>query len=211
MTKPKIALEDVLNAVMLEEKDPNYKTLLRWSKGYPEYREELARFFATWAIQMEIPADTKVDESHIANLGVSRALNILYRQEQNETKGTAAQPSASRLLIACRLAGVSEAELATKTGLDASIINKLDLRRVADIPDVCAERIAEVLRMPIALVQPLITGPPVVDRHARYRSRRRPEPKTEDFATAVRTSSLSKTHQDFWLEAIRKQQERGDP
>jgi len=210
MTQPKIALEDLLNAVMLEEKDPNYKTLLRWSKRYPEYREELARFFATWAIQMEIPMDTEVDESQLANLGVSRALNILHRQEEIETKATIKEPQASRLLIACRRVGVSEEELASKVGLDASIITKLDLRRLSDIPDLCVERIAEVLHRPIPFVRPLITGPPVVDRRVRYRSARKPEPKTEDFAAAVRSSSLPRTEQDFWLEAVRKQRERDD-
>jgi hypothetical protein len=210
MTQLKIALEDVLNAVMLEEKDPNYKTLLRWSKRYPEYREDLAHFFASWAIQMDIPVDTEIDESHLANLGVSRALNILHRQKEASSKTTINEPQAARLLIACRQVGLSDEALANKIGLDAGIITKLDLRRLSDIPDLCVQRIAEVLHRPIPFVRPLITGPPIVDRRVRYRAVRRPEPKTEDFAAAVRSSTLSRIQQDFWLEVVRKQRERAD-
>jgi hypothetical protein len=207
MTQPKIDLEDVLNAIMLAEQEPDYKALQRWCKRYPEHRDALARFFATWAIQVDLPMDTSVDESELASLGVSRALNILNQQE-NEMKAPTEELSGSRLLVVCHRAGVSEQELASKIGLDESIIAKLDLRRLSSIPGICFERIAEVLHTSIELVRPLITGPPVVQAGVRYKSAQRPQPKVEDFATAVRSSSLQKRLQEYWLDAVAKERER---
>jgi hypothetical protein len=207
MTQPKIDLEEILNAVMLEEQEPDYKALQRWCKDYPEHRDALARFFATWAIQVDLPMDTSVDESQLANLGVSRALNILNQQE-NEMKAPTRELSGSRLLVVCHQAGVSEEELASKTGLDQSIITKLDLRRLSAIPGVCFERIAEVLHTSIEFVRPLITGPPVLQAGVRYKSAKRPQVKVEDFATAVRSSSLQKQLQDFWLDVVAKERKR---
>ena len=208
MRKTEFDLEDVLNAVMLEEKEPNYETLQRWCKRYPAYRASLARFFATWAIQCELPVGDAVDDSQLANIGVSRALNILSQQE-SEIETPTVTLRGSRLLAVCRRAGISEEELANGTDLDRSIIEKLDLRRLSAVPTVCFERIARVLRTSVEFVIPLITGPPVVLAGARYKSAKRPKSKTEDFAAAVRSSSLGSTQRDFWLDAVRKQQERG--
>jgi hypothetical protein len=206
MTQPTNDLENVLNAVVLEEQAPNYDALLRWCKRYPKYQKELTRFFATWAIQMELSGDTPVDESRLANLGVSRALNLLNQQAKEPPKASTSGSKATRLLVACMGAGVSREELAGRTELDVSIIDKLDLRRLTNVPTICAERIAEVLHERTEYVQPLITGPPVVERGVRYKSAKRPGATVEDFTAAVRSSSLSKPQQDFWLRAASKQE-----
>lgn len=208
MRQTEFDLEDVLNAVMLEEKEPNYEALQRWCKRYPAYRASLARFFATWAIQIELPVDGTVDETQLANIGVSRALNILSQQE-SEIETPTVTLRGSRLLAVCRRAGISEEELANRTDLDRSMIAKLDLRRLSAVPAVCFERIARVLRTSVEFVMPLITGPPVMEAGARYKSAKRPRAKTEDFAAAVRNSSLGKAQRNFWLDAARKEQERG--
>lgn len=206
MTQPKIHLENVLNAVVLEEPTPNYDALMRWCKRYPQYQEALTSFFATWAIQMELAVDTPVDESRLANLGVSRALNLLDQQAKQPLKKSPTERKATRLLIECKAAGVSREELARRTGLDVSIIDKLDLRRLMNVPTTCADRIAEVLRQRTEFVQPLITGPPVVERGVRYKSAKRPAANVEDFASAVRSSSLTRSQQEFWLRAAGKEE-----
>lgn len=75
-------LEDVLDALMLEEPDPSYNALLRWSERYPEHRSALTSFFATWATQAELPQEPVGDEERLANLGVSHALDILHRRDE---------------------------------------------------------------------------------------------------------------------------------
>ena len=206
MTQPKIDLENVLNAVVLEEQAPNYDALVRWCNRYPEYQEALTSFFATWAIQMELPVNTPVDESRLANLGVSRTLNLLDQQAKQTVKESTTERKATRLLLACKWAGVSREELATRIELDLSIIDKLDLRRLTNVPTACADRIAEVLHERTEYVQPLITGPPVVEHGVRYKSTKRPGANLEDFAAAVRSSSLTKSQQEFWLRAAGKEE-----
>ena len=68
--------EDVLDALMLEESKPSYAALLRWSERYPQYRQELADFFATWAVQAERPQDAALDEEKLVDMGVRYALEI---------------------------------------------------------------------------------------------------------------------------------------
>jgi len=72
--------EDVLDALMLEESKPSYAALLRWSERYPQYRQELADFFATWAVQAERPQDVALDEEKLVDMGVRYALEISRRQ-----------------------------------------------------------------------------------------------------------------------------------
>jgi len=81
-----VSFEDVLDALMLEEPTPNYATLLRWSERYPQYREALAQFFATWAIQADQPQRVALDEDRLVEKGVSHALEILRRQGRVEPK-----------------------------------------------------------------------------------------------------------------------------
>jgi len=207
MMQPKTDLEEVLNAVMVEEPEPNYDVLLRWSERYPEHREALARFFATWAIQREMPTSPSIDESQLASLAVSKALNILNQQE-SRTSAANRKAQENRLLGVCRAAGISAQQLADRVGLDQSIIAKLDLRRISEIPQICVKRIADALHTSVDSVRPLITGPPLLPAGARYKSRTRPRPEMEDFAASIRSSSLSRDLQKFWLDAVAQERER---
>src|SRR5262249_40019256 len=80
------SFEDVLDALMLEEPTPSYATLLRWSERYPQYRDALAQFFATWAIQADKPQEVTLDEDRLVETGVNHALEILRRQDRLESK-----------------------------------------------------------------------------------------------------------------------------
>ena len=51
----KITFEDVLGELMLEERNSDYKTLVRWQKRYPQFRYHLADFFATWSVARRPP------------------------------------------------------------------------------------------------------------------------------------------------------------
>jgi hypothetical protein len=83
MTNSKMTLEDVLDLVMIEEPRPSHKALLRWSERYPQYRQELADYFATWAVQAqlaELPPQTTIDEEKLVERGVRYALELAQRQ-----------------------------------------------------------------------------------------------------------------------------------
>src|SRR5438093_13676535 len=124
MTPDIILLEDILDAVLVEEPEPSYAALARWCERYPEHREDLTEFFATWAVQAELPQDRAVDEERLANLSVSHALNILHERDAATKRAPESSP---RLIAAGRAAGMSEEELADRADLNDIIIRKLDL------------------------------------------------------------------------------------
>jgi len=79
----KVSFDDVLDDLMLEEETPSYEALVRWQERYPQYRKELADFFATWAIQeahAQLPDRTGIDEEKLVKRGVEYAMEILRKQ-----------------------------------------------------------------------------------------------------------------------------------
>jgi len=79
----KLSLEDVLDTLMLDEPKPSYDALLRWQRRYPQYREELADFFAAWSIQSfhaGQPPKVQINEAQLVQKGVEHAMEILRRQ-----------------------------------------------------------------------------------------------------------------------------------
>lgn len=80
----KITLEDVLDELMLEEPKPDYEALVRWQNRYPQYRDQLAGFFATWGVQACLAEsgvpEPDIDEEKLVQGGVEHAMEILRRQ-----------------------------------------------------------------------------------------------------------------------------------
>ena len=91
----RITLEDVLDELMLEESNPDYKTLLRWQKRYPKFRQELADFFVTWSVARHRPGNapaTEIDTEKLIQRGVEHAMQILRRQGRIIDKAEAEAP-----------------------------------------------------------------------------------------------------------------------
>lgn len=207
MNRPKPGLEDILDAVMLDEVEPSYAALTRWSERYPEHREALAEFFATWAMQAELPQETEINEAIHVNLAVSHALDILHRRADKATPKTL--PATCRLISAAQMVGITDEQLATLVGLDRTIIQKLDLHRITNTPGLCIERLGTALNMPRDQIQEMATGPPLMGAGVRHKAKRTPSPATESFENAIRASSLSEEDKRFWLELIEAEREIG--
>ncbi len=207
MNTPQMSIEELLDTILLDESAPTYEALLKWCERHPQYREELARFFATWGVQENISYDVEIDEDRLASLGVSQALNLLETRQEQQTHKSAHSRDGTRLLSWAGRIGISEEVLARKTRLDHVILKKLDLRRLTGVPQQCLERLAMALQSSIDFLRLLITGPPVLQEGVRYKSRKRPKLTTEDFADAVRNSSLDDADKRYWLGAIEKDRE----
>ena len=82
----KLTFDDVLNEVLLEESEPTYEALQRWTKRYPKYRDDLASFFATWGVQAVMPETATIDEEKLVKKGVEYALEIARRQGRIESR-----------------------------------------------------------------------------------------------------------------------------
>ena len=81
MNRNELTFDDVLDMLMLEVKTPADEALARWSERYPQYREDLADFFAVWAEQensTEPEPDT--DEEMIVRKSVAYAMDLLQKQ-----------------------------------------------------------------------------------------------------------------------------------
>jgi len=77
MNSPQISIEELLDTILFEESAPTYEALLKWCERYPSYRDELAKFFATWGVQENTSQDVEIDVDRLANLAVSHALNLV--------------------------------------------------------------------------------------------------------------------------------------
>jgi hypothetical protein len=214
MTDHPITLAEILDAVLLEEPEPTFEALTRWSERYPEHTDALARFFAIWVRQAGESDEAIVDEEALSARGVSYAMDLLHQQDTRERafhrqeRGTeqvtvTAISDTQRLLNAARAKGLSAQELAHRTDLDHSVIQKFDRRRIkGTIPRVCLERISDVIDRAVPIVRTMVTGPPLLSAHARHKAKRKPAPTTESFADAIRRSSLPEETQRFWLDAV---------
>jgi len=83
--------EELLGRLMLEEPRPTRAAFLRWSEGYPQYREALARFFVVWGEQERLPEEPMdpIEEELLVARTLSFALRMMRQQDQaamNEVK-----------------------------------------------------------------------------------------------------------------------------
>ena len=82
MTDSKLDFQDLLQDVVLEG-DSSYAALQRWTERYPDYRDRLADFFASWSIQKvraEMPDSAKIDTQAVVEKAVAYALDIVRRE-----------------------------------------------------------------------------------------------------------------------------------
>lgn len=188
-------LEELLDTILQEESTPSHEALSRWSKRFPEHRDALASFFATWAVQEESPKTAFIEEDRITQNLVSHALHLLHKRVSVQAAAAAAAP---RLFDAIAMCGKSEEEVASRCGLDDSILAKLDRRliRLASIPRVCLERLAAAIDWSIDQVRATLAGPPIPV--ASHKATERPEVRVEDFIDAVRASDLPDEAKADW-------------
>jgi hypothetical protein len=78
--KKDLSFDDVLELLMMEEPSPHYDVLRKWQKRYPRYENELAQFFATWAIQEHEPTPAVIDKERLAAESTKRTMEMLRRQ-----------------------------------------------------------------------------------------------------------------------------------
>lgn len=193
MTNKPVTLDDVLETIMVEEEEPSFAAMNRWIARYPQYRADLVSFFTTWAIQAVEPSDTPpIDSDALASRGVSYALSLLHEQDQSRSQ---------TLLERARSSHVSESQLAAKTNLDDSLLQKLDRRLLKRIPRECVRRLAVALNESLEYIAQLITGPPQFG-YSRHKAEKKPVREQEDFLVALKHSSLSDEAKREWVKIL---------
>ncbi len=194
-------LDRILDEIMLRESEPTHEALLRWCRQYPELREELATFFATWAIQKEEAERPAIDEDRVASRMVSHALNLLYQRARGPA--VAAEPSAeTRLHRMVKASGVAEDKLMAECNLDETLLAKLDRHLIVfeSIPRICIQKLSKALHRAVEEVSRTIKGDPIP--LSAYKSKGKPTLRQETFLDAVAASDLSDSDKREWERVV---------
>lgn len=70
-------LEEILDEMLLEDDELEYRTISKWCQRYPEYSKQIMSFAATHAIQKHSRKTADIDEDAIAKKMVDHAIKIL--------------------------------------------------------------------------------------------------------------------------------------
>ncbi|MFL6759038.1 hypothetical protein [Sphingomonas sp.] len=194
--KPRhIHLDELFDHIAIEEDEPSYAALSRWCELFPEHASELAEYFATWAEQIELPITQSVDAERFAAEAVSHALNLLHQEDSKQ--GTLTQIA--------RSAGLNDADVAVRIGLDEPFVMKLFRRKIdfESIPQLCLDRLRDVLGITLAVVRHHLRGPPLATvANARMKSGKKAVRQTETFEEALASAAIDETQKAEWREAL---------
>lgn len=190
-------IDEVLDEILQTVTDPNHETLTIWINKYPCFRDELASFFSTWAIQKALPKESTIDEDRVANRMVSHALDLMHQRAHQSSK------SFARLGDAIVATGQSDDEVAAKCKLDFSIVAKLDRRliRFESIPQLCILLLSAATNQSPKFIARLLQGGPV-QLNPTFKSKKKPVTQVEDFVDAVKSSELTEDVKDEWLQLL---------
>jgi hypothetical protein len=199
--KEHVTFEDVLDEIMIQESEPTHEALLRWSNRYPEHREELAEFFATWAVQKETEERPAIDEDRVASRMVSHALNLLYQQTHSTAK-EAQSSSATRLHRMVNASGLTEEKLMAECDLDETLLAKLDRHLIVfeSIPRICIQKLSQALHLAVEEVSRALMGDPIP--LGAHKAKGKPVGRQELFLDAVATSDLAENVKKEWERVV---------
>lgn len=204
MNEPRILLDDVLDTIMREVKEPDFGALQRWSARFPQFTDELTDFFAAWTMQNHEEDDVAVDAEGLANRLVSHALGTLHAKRA-ASAGDEIAKGETRLLAYAQSLGLSAPDLAARARLDEDLVVKLDLRRLTNVPNLCLVMLYAAMGSVKDSLKLMVTGPPLLAAGGSYKSKTRPKPVTEDFLVAVARSALSDERKAFWETVVRSE------
>jgi hypothetical protein len=205
-------LDDVLNEFVAECDRPTAEALEVWVRRYPQFRRDLIDFAAAWAEQMvlpEAPGLTADEEERIVDRVMSHALNVSFKRDGEAPARTSDENPITSLTGEAKNLGMSVAEFAKGCGLDLVLVTKLNNRQVLPetIPSRLVSHIARLVGRTAETVRQYLTGPPQVVSAYSFLSKKKPQQfERQNFADAVRASSLSEAEKARWLDEAGQQE-----
>lgn len=198
------SIDDILNAYITENPEPNKDTLKTWVEQYPQFEKELTDLTVSWTLTRWLPESPDVeslDENKIVLYGMSALQNILHQTgEQSDSKEVPLQG----IIAEGTALGFTIGALAEQTDLSVAIISKLDRRLLhySSLPVVVVEKLAKVLHQSFAVIATYLQLNPRPAHGARYRANQSPTLQNlEDFFEAVRNDQLmSEVQRQRWLD-----------
>lgn len=136
--------EDVLDEMLAERGDPTADVVAIWAALYPEHRAALIEFAANWAEDTHLP---------VASTDEARQRSVVVRTI-NQFRASTAPVVPSTLSALAASAGTTMEAVAQSLGVDASVVAKLNARRIEPrtIGTALSARIAKLLQVDVAAV-----------------------------------------------------------
>lgn len=200
-----MTLNDVLNEFVAENHQPMAEALDEWVRRYPQYRWDLIDFAAAWAEQLVLPPEPELGpevEKTLIDRAMSYVLNLAYdRDEHTKRLAESHDPVVSLTGEALRV-GMNAQDFAKACGLDLVLIGKLNNRQIQPqtIPSQLVNNIGRLLLKPAAAITAYLALAPRAIAGKAFHARVKPASAgQQNFADAVRASSLSEGQKKRWL------------
>lgn len=198
-------LDDVLNEFVAAYEEPTAKALENWAARYPQFRNDLVDFAASWAAQLVLPPAPELsaeEEKLLVDCAMSHVQNVTFRREQSAADRTE-NHSINSLIGEAKRVGMDGQEFANACGLDVALVSKLNSRKIRplSIPARLVSNIAGLLEISVEAVSEFLARPPQALTSMAYLARGKPQStEQQSFADAVRSSSLGEAEKIRWLD-----------
>ncbi len=182
-----------------DQKQTAPQPLKTWVSAYPKHTNDLI----DWSVSAPILDYADCLPANPA--GEARTIEIGQQvlREMREQYLTQAA-SITDLFVTAKAQGLKPGVLAAQIGIDSTLLNKLQQRLLdaATIPDILIDRLSHALAVPFSEVQTYLRQTPKLAAGASYKSDGVPQTgQQEDFAAAVRASTLDEAQKAEWLSA----------
>lgn len=201
----KPTLDDVLNEFVAAYEKPTAEALESWAARYPQFRNDLIDFAASWAEQLMLPPAPELspeEEKLLVDRAMSHVQNVTFKRDESAADRTETRSIAS-LTGEAKRAGMDGQEFANACGLDIALVSKLNSRQIKplSIPARLVSHIALLIGISIEAVGEYLARPPQALAGRAYLARGKPQSTAQQsFAVAVRGSSLSDAEKARWLD-----------
>lgn len=201
----KPTLDDVLNEFVAAYEEPTAEALENWAARYPQFRNELIDFAASWAAQLVLPLAPELNaeaEKLLVDRAMSHVQNVTFRRDQSAADRTENR-SINSLTGEAKRAGMNGQGFSKACWLDIALVTKLNNRQIKplSIPARLVGHIARLLNTSVEAVSEYLARPPQALTGRAYLARGKPQSTAQQsFADAVRGSSLSDAEKTRWLD-----------
>jgi hypothetical protein len=197
-------LDNILQEYFETVETPNHKSLLEWTRRYPEYKTELTEFTVAWIQLKQLPPVEiqAVDETTIVLRGMSAIQNILHGMSEDTRPHPSVEVPFSSLIKESGKVGLALNQLAERARLSVPIVRKLDLHQISPttIPDQVIQTFAELLQKSMEAMSTYFYRPVQAIPNPSFRSDRAPRIVQQDFFEAIRKDKLMKEEdRQYWL------------
>lgn len=201
----KPTLDDVLNEFVATHEKPTAEALESWAARYPQFRNELIDFAASWIEQLVLPPAPELsveEEKRLMDRAMSHVQNVVFKRDKSRASQIEDR-SISSLTGEAQRAGMDGQEFAQGCELDLALVTKLNNRQIKplSIPALLVDCIARLLETSAEAVAEYLARPPRALGGRAFLARGKPQrAEQQSFAEAVRTSSLGKAEKARWLD-----------